>query len=324
MIIKNKTILILGGTGSLGNHLTSEYINNNKIVIYSRSEIPQWTMRQKFQDNISFFIGDIRDKIRLESCIFQHKPNIIIIAAALKHIDFAEKNISESIDTNVNGVKNIIDIIYHNYSINTIPFLESVLFISTDKACSPINVYGICKALSERIMIEKSEYLTTNNCPKLLVVRYGNVISSNGSLIPLFKNIAKDNTKKEFTITDENMTRYFMSLKESCNLIDYALLYGNSGETIVPKKINAYKVIDIANFFSKKYDKPIKNIGIRVGEKLHESLISQTESIRTIERDGYYIILPTFTPINNLKRVLFEEFNSSKTIDLDVKIINLD
>lgn len=319
MSIINKRILIIGGSGSIGNTLTSRYIQNNTIMIYSRGENNHWIMKQKFNShkNLHFYIGDISDKNRVTECIFEFKPNIIIIAAALKHIDIAEKNITECLKTNIDGVKNVINIVSYNATKDTVDFLETILFISTDKACSPINVYGMSKAISERIVIEKSEYLVK---PKFVNVRYGNVMNSRGSLIPFFKNIAHDNTKNEFTVTDYNMTRYFMSLEDSANLIEYALLYGNTGETIVPKNISSYRILDIANHFSKTYDKPVVETGIRPGEKIHEALISHSETYRTVERDGFYVIFPSYSKCNK-QTVLKDEFNSLMFVgNLDEKI----
>jgi FlaA1/EpsC-like NDP-sugar epimerase len=195
--------------------------------------------------------------------------------------------------------------------IESIPFLETVLFISTDKACAPVNTYGMCKAISERIMIEKTQFLKN---PKFVTVRYGNVILSRGSIIPLFDSIGKNPEKKEFCVTHKDMTRYFMTLDDSANLIDYAITEGKSGETIIPKEIMSYKIFDIASYFSKKYNKPIKIIGIRPGEKIHETLISFTESLRTKESLNYYVIKPTYCTVE--LPVIFEngEYNSATNV----------
>lgn len=308
-MIIDKTILIVGGTGSLGNSLTDKYIKNNKIIIYSRSENNQWIMKKKYNDNnnLFFFIGDIRDKERLESCIFKYKPNIIIIAAALKHIDICENNINECINTNIDGIRNIVNIITGYSLIENISFLETVLFVSTDKACSPVNTYGMCKSISERVMIEKTQFLTK---PKFINVRYGNVLSSRGSLLPFYKDLIK-NKNLFLPVTNDKMTRFFMTLEDSVNLIEYSILYGDSGDTIVPKNIFSYKIIDIAKYFSNKYNIPIKITGIRPGEKIHETLISYTESLRTIEKDNFFIIKPTYSNIS-VNPPIFKngEFNS--------------
>jgi len=321
-MIYNKKILIIGGTGSLGNALTTRYIDTNNIIIYSRSENNQWAMKQKYNnDNLTFFIGDIRDKERIEICIFKYKPNIIIIAAALKHIDICENNINECINTNIDGIRNIVNIITTYSMIGTISFVETVLFVSTDKACAPVNTYGMCKSVSERIMIEKTQFLLT---PKFINVRYGNVLSSNGSLLPFYKKLVTDTNTKFIPVTDSSMTRYFMSLDNSVDLIEYSILHGNSGDTVIPKNIFSYKIIDIANYFSKVYELPVKIIGIRPGEKIHETLISQTESLRTIETESYYIIKPTyFKMIDRPVTFLTSEFNSLTSVtDLNDFIID--
>ena len=307
----NKKILIIGGTGSLGNALTDRYVSDNEIMIYSRSENNQWLMNQKYNSsNLTFFVGDIRDKERLETSIFRFKPNIVIIAAALKHIDICENNINECINTNIDGVRNVVNLITTYSLIDRISFLETVLFVSTDKACAPVNTYGMCKSVSERIMIEKTQFLST---PKFINVRYGNVLSSRGSLIPFYKNLVRNKDTKFIPITDLNMTRYFMTLDSSVDLIEYALLKGEPGDTVIPKHILSFKIIDIAKYFSDKYNIPVKITGIRPGEKIYETLISYTESLRTVDNDLYYIIKPVYKQ-NQLKQVVsFEtgEFNST-------------
>jgi UDP-N-acetylglucosamine 4,6-dehydratase/5-epimerase len=311
-----KKILILGGSGSLGNTLTDRYIKDNQIYIYSRGENAQWEMRNKYKhsiqknDNLHFFVGDIRDKERLETCLFTAKPHIIIIASALKHIDVCENNINECINTNIDGIRNIVNIVSTYSLLNSLSYLECVVFVSTDKACSPVNVYGMCKSISERIIIEKTSLLKS---PKFVNVRYGNVISSRGSLIPLFTNIGKDPAKTCFPITDKEMTRYLMTLEESVDLIEYAIVNGQSGDTIVPKNIKSFRILDIAEAFSVKYSKPIITTGIRPGEKIHEMLICFTESLRTIEKDGYYIIKPTYTQVQD--PIIFKNgFDSSQCV----------
>lgn len=295
-MIEGKRILIIGGSGSLGHTLSNRYLKDNKVFIFSRGENTQWNMKQKFNhnSNLSFFVGDIRDRERVETCIYTCKPHILIIAAALKHIDICEKNINECINTNIDGIRNVINIITQNAMCNNIPFVETVLFVSTDKACAPVNTYGMCKAISERIVVEKAEFLSK---PKFVNVRYGNVLQSRGSLIPLFKNIAENPEKTYFSITDKTMTRFFMSLEDSVDLIDYAINHGDSGDTIIPKTISSYRILDIAVYFSKKYGKPIKISGIRPGEKLHETLISFTESLRTEILGDYYVIRPTYVQV---------------------------
>jgi FlaA1/EpsC-like NDP-sugar epimerase len=315
-MIFNQKIMIIGGTGSLGNALTDKYLKYNEILIFSRSENNQWLMKQKYNgdNNLNFIVGDIRDKERIKHAIFLFKPSIIIIAAALKHVDVCENNINECINTNIDGIRNIVNII-NNYSlINGISFLKSVIFISTDKACAPVNTYGMSKSISERIMIEKTNFLFE---PKFINVRYGNVLSSRGSLLPFYNNLIR-NKSEYLPITDINMTRFFMTLDESVKLIEYAITNGETGDTIIPDNISSYKIYDIAEYYSNKYSIPIKITGIRPGEKIHETLISYTESLRTIKKDDYYIIKPTYMKIENnilFKNNEYNSFNNVKKLD---------
>jgi len=316
-MLENKSILIIGGTGSLGNALVDRYIGHgNKLFIYSRGENAQWLMKAKYKGDseLGFYVGDIRDKDRLQHCIFSCKPNIVIIAAALKHVDICEQNVSECINTNINGIRNVVELISEHAHTSTIPFLETVLFISTDKACSPVNVYGMCKAVSERIVIERSQSIQSL---KMLVVRYGNVLSSNGSLLPKFKQIGEDPLADCFTITDPQMTRFFMTLTDSINLIEYAIINGKRGETIIPAEIKSYQIKDIAEWFSTKYNKPVKITGVRQGEKIHESLVSFTEGLRCIRQDEYYVVKPTW---ENISIQGIEEFSSKSVSLFDISI----
>ncbi len=309
-------ILILGGTGSLGHKLVDHFSKTNEIYIYSRDENKQWAMKQEYKElpegRLHFVIGDIRDRERFKYCLHWIKPNIIIIAAALKHIDICEFNPGESITTNILGIKNVIDTVAQEALEGGIDFLETVLFVSTDKACSPVNVYGMCKSISERLMVEKSERIAK---PKFLNVRYGNVINSRGSLIPVLEGIAKDPSKKFFYITDLRMTRFFMTLKESVDLIDNTLKYGETGDTYIPKSIKSCKIHELIKYFSEKYQKPIKITGIRPGEKLHECLINITEINRTTETDHGYVIKPCYARVPEEELALKDEFTSADTLE---------
>jgi UDP-N-acetylglucosamine 4,6-dehydratase len=304
-----KTLLIFGGSGSLGYSLIEKYKNIYKIIIVSRDETKHWIMKQIFVNyNIIWELGCIRNKTRVEEIIFKHTPNIIIIASAMKHIDQCENSIDECINTNILGIQNIINTIYINSLKNQIGFLETVLFISTDKACSPVNAYGMCKALSERIIIEKSNLIKS---PKMLVVRYGNVITSRGSLLPFFHDIGIDDNSVFFPVTDNRMTRFFMTLDDSIKLIDTAINEGKSGDTYIPI-VKSYKILDIAEMFSKKYNKPIKETKLRPGEKLYEQLINLTEIGRTIKKDSNYIIKPCYKNISTNE--LVNEYTSNNFI----------
>jgi UDP-glucose 4-epimerase len=280
-------ILIIGGTGSLGHTLVNRYLPNNEIHIYSRDENKQWHMKNKYDsENLHFIIGDISDRERLRYILTRVQPTHIIIAAALKHIDICEYNTYESIKTNVNGIQNVIDCI----STSPLENLDCVLFVSTDKACSPSNVYGMCKALSERIVIEKS---LESSSTRFVVVRYGNVLSSRGSLLPKFHSIGRDLEKSQFTVTHKDMTRFFMDLEHSVDLIDYAMFNGKTGYTYIPN-LPSYSIKDIAEIYSEIYNKPIVYTGIRPGEKMHEELINDIEMKRTTRDGKFFAVAPPY------------------------------
>ena len=292
--IENETIIIFGGTGSLGNALVSRYLNNNTIHLYSRDESKHWKMALDLNNpsNLHFIIGDIRNKDKVCQTMIRIKPTIIIIAAAMKHIDKCEFESNESIETNLLGTKNILDgIEIHKLLLSN---LKSVCFISTDKACSPVNVYGMCKALSETLVVEKSKYV---NDIKFVVVRYGNVLNSRGSIIPMLHAMGENKDTHNFKLTDEKMTRFVMTLEQSVDLIEHALLYAESGDIVIPKLISL-NVKDLFEIFSEIYKKPIIYSGLRPGEKLLESLINETQSARLyLNKDGYMYIKPTYKNI---------------------------
>jgi UDP-N-acetylglucosamine 4,6-dehydratase/5-epimerase len=287
--MENKNILIFGGTGSLGNKLIQRHIKKNKINNYSRDECKHWKLEMKFKNykkNLTNTIGDIRDKNRVKTAIKSIDPDIIIIASALKHIDRCEFASTECINTNIIGIQNILDSLSELDNLKC----ETVIFISTDKACSPVNLYGMCKAVSEKIVVEKAK---ESKKIKYNIVRYGNVLNSRGSIIPFLHNIGKNDDYKSFTLTDERMTRFIMTLEESCELIEYTIINGKNGEVIIPT-IKSMKVLDIFNIFSEFYNKPIEIIGLRSGEKLYESLINGTQHLLTYKNDNYYHIKPSY------------------------------
>lgn len=304
--IKNKKILVLGGTGSLGNSLTEYYRENNKIVVFSRDENKQWSMKLKYRD-VNFFIGDIRDYSSIKKCIDRYSPEIVILAAALKHIDICEENIEQCIQTNINGVLNTIKAVNDSNSV------EKLVFISTDKSALPINVYGMCKSISERLISDASRYSKKT----FINVRYGNVINSRGSILEKYNSIARDKTKS-FEVTNKDMTRFFMTLEDSVKLIDTALINGTSGDTWVPH-IKAFRIIDIARLFSAKYGNSIIVTDTRPGEKMNECLISLSETHRTTiydkEDSVYYTIKPVFS--NKKYCVLEQEYTSRETYPID-------
>ena len=282
-MIKNKTILIFGGTGSLGNKLNERYLDTNIIYNFSRDEHKHWKMRLKFKSHkhLNFIIGNVADKTRVTESIKRVKPDIIIIACAMKHIEQCEINTNESLNTNMLGTKYILDSIEDN--LNVLTNLETVLFVSSDKACSPINNYGMAKALSETFLVEKSHYIKNI---KFVNVRYGNVLNSNGSIIPRLHNMGKNDDYDEFYLTHPEMTRFVMTLDQSVDLIEYTILKAETGDTVISELVSL-KVKDLIELFSEKYNKPIIITGLRAGEKLLESLINKSQSGR-IEKNGKY------------------------------------
>jgi FlaA1/EpsC-like NDP-sugar epimerase len=281
--MNNKKILIFGGTGSLGYELNKRYCDSNTIYNFSRDECKHWEMKLHFNSNpnIGFIIGNVADKIIVEVTIKRIMPDIIIIASAMKHIDQCEINTSESLKTNLLGTQNVLESIESNLS--ELKNLEAVLFVSSDKACSPINNYGMCKALSETLIIEKAHYIKSI---KFVNVRYGNVLNSRGSIIPLLHKIGNDVKKPYFTLTSDDMTRFVMTLSQSVDLIEYAIINGESGDTIIPKLISM-NVKDLVELFSIKYNKPINITGLRSGEKLLESLVNDTQCGRVVVNGDY-------------------------------------
>jgi UDP-N-acetylglucosamine 4,6-dehydratase (inverting) len=281
-MLDNKVILITGGTGSLGNAfvpMTLEKYNPKKIIIYSRDEMKQWEMQKKFinEDRIRFFIGDIRDKDRLYRAL--DGVDCVVHAAATKIVPTAEYNPFECIKTNINGAMHLIDACIDRG-------VSSVVALSTDKASSPINLYGATKLASDKLFIAANSYSGIHKT-KFGVVRYGNVMGSRGSVIPFFQSIEDGG---ELPITDERMTRFMISLEEGVELIWHAFEDMLGGEIYV-KKIPSMQITDIAKAVAP--DAKIKNIGIRPGEKLHEQMIGVEDSHLTYEYDNHYKILPS-------------------------------
>ena len=263
----NKKVMIIGGSGSLGMSLIKRLANDNELFILSRDESKHWALKNKFKDmNLKLQVCDIRDKDRLSKTICRVNPNIVIIAAALKHVDVCELSPEESIATNLQGVSNVVSSVEENLAALT--DLETVLMVSTDKACSPINVYGMCKSISERIVLEKSRHIEN---VKFVATRYGNVLETRGSIVPLFMHQAKNN---EFiTVTREDMTRFVMTLEDSVDLIINCIKTSNTGETYIPK-LKSMKIIDLAKIFAQKYNMsagcdpwPMKNSKISLDGK---------------------------------------------------------
>ncbi|MCR6574103.1 UDP-N-acetylglucosamine 4,6-dehydratase (inverting) [Campylobacter insulaenigrae] len=285
-----KSILITGGTGSFGktyaNTLLQKY-KPKKIIIYSRDELKQFEMARKFNDEcMRYFIGDVRDKERLS--VAMKDVDFVIHAAAMKHVPIAEYNPMECIKTNINGAQNVIDACLENN-------VQKCIALSTDKACNPINLYGATKLASDKLFVAANN-IAGNSHTKFSVTRYGNVVGSRGSVIPFFKKLIENNAK-ELPITDERMTRFWISLEDGVNFVlnNFEIMHG--GEVFVPK-IPSMKIIDLAKAMAP--DLKHKIIGIRPGEKLHEIMISSDDSHLTYEFKDYYAISPSikFTNTN--------------------------
>ena len=281
-MLKNSSILITGGTGSFGHSfvpLTLKKYNPKRLVILSRDEMKQWEMAKLFNDDprVRFFIGDVRDKERLHRALYD--IDFVVHAAATKIVPTAEYNPFECIKTNVNGAMNLIDACIDQN-------VKRVVALSTDKASSPINLYGATKLASDKLFVASNSSYAGGQKTCFSIVRYGNVMGSRGSVIPLFMSL-KD--QGELPITDERMTRFMISLDQGVNLVWHAFQDMVGGEIYI-KKIPSMKVVDIAKVIAPNAKHKI--IGIRPGEKLHEQMISNDDSYSTYEYPNYYKILP--------------------------------
>lgn len=303
-MITGKKILIFGGSGSLGHALIDRYLKDNMIVNYSRDECKHWKMGLKYKsDKLQFIIGDIRDYNRVENSILKEDPHIIIIASALKHIDRCEYAVYECFLTNFIGPTNVLNTVEKNR--DRLKNLESVCFIGTDKQVSAVNSYGLTKALSAKMMVEKSLYIPDI---KFVNVCYGNILNSRGSLLKILKKLGEDPTVTHFTITHPDITRFVMTLEQSVDLIEHAILHGESGDTVIPKIISM-KVQDLMELYSEKYNKPIVVGKLRPGEKMLESLINDTQAMSMVKGEDYYYIKPPYKNICILEQAM--DYNSS-------------
>ena len=281
-IHKQKSILITGGTGSLGQALTAECLRRfpkiHRLVIFSRDELKQYEMAQKFGGQqypaLRYFIGDVRDRSRLTRAL--QGIDTVIHAAALKHVPAAEYNPMEFIHTNILGAENLIEACVD-------AGVKQVVALSTDKAAAPINLYGATKLCSDKLFVAANNYIGRNTI--FAVVRYGNVMGSRGSVIPYFLKQAKEGV---LPITDPAMTRFNISLQEGVEMVLWALENALGGEIFVPK-IPSYKITDLANAIGPSCKKPVT--GIRPGEKIHEEMITSSDSPNTIDLGKYYAIL---------------------------------
>lgn len=282
--MQEKSILITGGTGSLGKALTKEILDKyngvKRLVIFSRDEQKQFQMAQEYPvrqyPQLRYFIGDIRDYDRLKRAL--KGINYVIHAAAMKHVPIAEYNPMECVKTNILGAENLI-----NACLET--EVSRVVALSTDKAAAPVNLYGATKLASDKLFVAANN-ITGWNPIKFSVVRYGNVMGSNGSVIPFFLKKRKEGV---LPITEPSMTRFNISLKGGVEMVMHALQYAWGGEIFVPK-IPSYRIMDVAEAIGPNCQKPV--VGIRPGEKIHEEMITASDSFYTYDLGKYYTILP--------------------------------
>ena len=282
--LNQKSILITGGTGSLGKaltmHILKEHSNIKKLIIFSRDEQKQFQMAQEFPETkfpkIRYLLGDVRDQERLIRAF--RGVDIVIHAAAMKHVHLAEYNPDECIKTNIGGAQNVIHAALQTN-------ISNVIALSTDKACAPINLYGATKLTSDKLFVAANNIKGANPI-KFSVVRYGNVMGSNGSVIPFF--MSKKNEGK-LPITDINMTRFNISLKGGVEMVMHAIEHAWGGEIFIPK-IPSYKILNVAKAVAPEC--LIEVIGVRPGEKIHEEMITPSDSFNTYDLGKYYTILP--------------------------------
>ncbi len=301
-MLKDKSILITGGTGSLGKSLTEHILHTypdvKRLIIFSRDEQKQFQMAQDFPESkypcMRYFIGDVRDLVRLKRAFID--VDYVIHAAAMKHVHIAEYNPDECVKTNVGGAENVIRAALDSESI------KRVVALSTDKACAPINLYGATKLTSDKLFIAANNIIGKKDIA-FSVVRYGNVMGSNGSVIPFFLKKKLDGV---LPITDEKMTRFNISLKDGVEMVMHALKTSWGGELYVPK-IPSYKITDVAMAIGPNCKHEIT--GIRPGEKIHEEMITASDSYNTYDLGKYYVILPQQT--NWDKQEFLKTFNAS-------------
>ena len=306
MSLNHKSILITGGTGSFGRKLTKYILKNfpkvKKLVIFSRDELKQYEMAEELSYKkypvLRYFIGDIRDQKRLNLAL--DGIDIVIHAAALKQVPTAEYNPFEYIQTNIQGAQNIIESSFSNN-------VKQVVALSTDKAVAPINLYGATKLCSDKLFIAANNIKGKKNI-KFSIVRYGNVMNSRGSIVPFFLEKKKQGV---LPITHKEMTRFNISLQESVDLVIWALKNSITGGEIFVPKIPSYRIVDLAKAICPKCK--IKFIGIRPGEKIHEELVTSSESTNTIDLGSKYVILVGSNKIGKKKFLLFK---GAKSVEL--------
>jgi UDP-N-acetylglucosamine 4,6-dehydratase len=283
----DKSVLITGGTGSFGNLFIKNVLERSKprrVIVYSRDEFKQYEMQQRFDLHdypaIRYFIGDVRDANRLEMAM--REVDCVVHAAAMKHVPAAEYNPFECLHTNVNGAENVVHAALRNG-------VKNVLALSTDKACNPINLYGASKLASDKIFVSANN-LSGSIGTRFTVLRYGNVVGSRGSVIPFFRRLVEQKAD-HLPITDERMTRFWITLQQGVDFAASVINAAHGGEIFVPK-IPSMRITDLARVMAPTI--PMKNIGIRPGEKLHEVMVGEDDSRQTCELEDCYVIEPAF------------------------------
>ena len=297
--LNNKTVLITGGTGSFGKHFTKFILSNynvKRVIIFSRDELKQFEMRNEIEDKrVHYFIGDVRDRDRVHLAL-QAKVDIVVHAAAMKQIPACERNPFEAIKTNIMGAQNIIDAAIDAN-------VKKVLALSTDKAASPINLYGATKLASDKLFIAANNYVGLKDT-RFAVVRYGNVMGSRGSVVPFFLDKRHEGS---LPITDPRMTRFNITLDQGVQFSLDSLARMRGQELFVPK-IPSYKITDVAKAVAPNLETVV--IGIRAGEKIHEDLITETDALSALEFDEYFILFPSRVQASNaMKRNRSHEIN---------------
>ena len=289
-------VLIIGGTGSLGTELTLRYLkkdNLSQIYLFSRDEAKHWSLNIEYNYNprVNFIIGNIADQEKIKQTLIRHNFKTIILAAAMKHVDKCEYETNECLNTNLLGTKYVLDQIEFNLSLLT--NLNEVCFISTDKACSPVNIYGMTKAISESLMIEKSKYISQI---KFVTVRYGNVLNSRGSIIPTLHRLGSNPKIDSFKLTNLQMSRFVMTLSQSVDLIFYALEHGESGDIVIPQLISC-KIKDLLDILVKEvgYDTTkIKHKSVEEVLKTHASLVKSKKILGYEPKKEFNVAIKQF------------------------------